>query len=60
MEVYLVNKETKEIVETYKAVIQWSYNFVEYKIGGGRCKIYCDEEIEYFTNVNNLEYYNMH
>ena len=46
--VYLVNKETKEIINTYNDVIGWGYNFVEYN-NGGRCKSYCGEN-EYFTD----------
>ena len=49
MKVYLINKETNEIIKEYTNIISWSYNFVEYN-NGGRCKIYCNEN-EYFTDV---------
>lgn len=48
MKVYLINKETNEVVAEYKDVISWGYNFVEY-FNGGRCKIYCEDN-EYFTD----------
>ena len=51
MKVYLKNTETNETIREFNNVISWGYNFVEYN-NGGRCKIYCDEEKEYFTNVN--------
>ena len=54
MEVYLINKETNEIVRTFNNVINWSENFVEYD-NGGRAKIYCDTEVEYFTDVAPVE-----
>ena len=49
MIVYLINKETNEIINEYKNVISWGYNFVEFN-NGGRCKIYCNSETEYFTD----------
>ena len=48
MKVYLVSKETKQVIGEYKNVISWGYNFVEFH-NGGRCKIYCNEN-EYFTD----------
>lgn len=50
MEVYLVNKETNEILRTFTDVKSWNETFVEFKNGGFRSKIYCGEN-EYFTNV---------
>ena len=47
--VYLINKETKETIQEFNNVINWGFNFVEYT-NGGRCKIYCDHEKEYFTD----------
>ena len=47
--VYLINKETKETIQEFNNVINWGFNFVEYN-NGGRCKIYCDHEKEYFTD----------
>ena len=49
MKVYLINNETNEIVNEYSNVISWGFNFVEYD-NGGRCKIYCDSEVEHFSN----------
>lgn len=49
MTIYLINKETNEIIREFDNVINWSYNFVEYN-NNGRAKIYCDTETEYFTD----------
>ena len=49
MTIYLKNKETNEVINTYTNVIRWSVDFVEYD-NGGRGKIYCNTEIEYFTD----------
>lgn len=48
MKVYLVKKETEEVLQEFNNVINWGYNFVEYN-NGCRCKIYCNED-EYFTD----------
>lgn len=48
MIVYLINADTNEVINEYKNVIHWGYNFVEYNNGSGRCKLYCNEN-EYFT-----------
>lgn len=50
MIIYLRNKETNEVINTFHNVINWGYDFVEYDNNGGRCKIYCDEN-EYFSNI---------
>ena len=50
MKVYLKNLETNEIISEYDNVIHWGYNFVEFN-NGGRCKIYCNTETEYFTDI---------
>lgn len=50
MKVYLIDRETNEIKNTYDNVISWGINYVEYLNGGFRAKIYCNEETEYFTN----------
>ena len=50
MKLYLINKEAKELIQTFYNVIYWGYNFVEYNNGGYRTKIYCDTETEYFTD----------
>lgn len=49
MKVYLISMETNETIREFDNVIRWSYNFVEYD-NGGRAKIYCDTETEYFTD----------
>lgn len=59
MEIYLINTETNEVIGTFKNVLDWGFNFVEYE-NSGRAKIYCDSEKEYFTdkpieNTENLE-----
>lgn len=52
MKIYLKNKETNEVINEYSNVIAWGVDFVEYD-EGGRAKIYCDAETEYFTDVEN-------
>lgn len=47
--IYLINAETNEIIQTFEDVIAWGYNFVEYKNGNYRAKMYCNEN-EYFTD----------
>ena len=49
MTIYLINAETNKTIQTFKNVISWSYNFVEYKNGVYRAKMYCGEN-EYFSN----------
>ena len=55
MEIYLIDRETKEIKSTYTNVKSWSENFVETINNGLKSKIYCDSETEYFANVYNAE-----
>lgn len=50
MEVYLIRKETDEVINTFRAVIKWAYNYVEYLNNNNRAKVYCNEETEYFTD----------
>lgn len=50
MEVYLIDIETNEVKQTYKNVIKFGYDWVEFD-NGGRCKIYCNPETEYFTDT---------
>ena len=50
MKVYLINKQTKEIVREFKNVISWDYNSVTFMNGGYVGKIYADEN-EYFTDT---------
>lgn len=47
--IYLINVETKEVLNTYNNVLDWGSNFVEYSQGGLRAKIYCNAN-EYFTD----------
>lgn len=49
MVIYLKNKETNEVINTYTNVIRWNVDFVEYD-NGGRGKTYCNTDIEYFTD----------
>lgn len=49
MKVYLINTEINEVIRTFKDVISWGVNFVEYSVGNFRHKIYCEPN-EYFTN----------
>ena len=48
--IYLINAETKEVLNTYNNVIAWGSNFVEYGQGDFRAKIYCNDD-EYFTDT---------
>lgn len=47
--IYLINKETNEIIQTFDEVQYWDYNFVEYTNDGYRAKMYCSEN-EYFSD----------
>ena len=48
--IYLINSETKEVINTFNNVIAWGNNFVEYTQNGLRAKIYCNDN-EYFTDT---------
>ena len=50
MEIFLINKNTKEVKNTYTNVINWGPNFVEFYNGNFRGKIYCNND-EYFTDT---------
>ena len=52
--IYLINKETNEVIQTFEDVIEWGENFVEYNNGGYRAKMYCSEN-EYFTDVEVID-----
>ena len=55
MVVYLKNKETNEILQTFENVIEWGDTFVEYRNENNyRTKTYCDEN-EYFTDIAEQE-----
>lgn len=49
MKIYLINKETNEIVRVFENADKWENNFVEYANGRYRAKMYCGEN-EYFTD----------
>jgi hypothetical protein len=50
MKIYLMDKETNEIIQTFDNVIEWSSDFVEYNNSGYRAKMYCSDN-EYFTDI---------
>lgn len=50
MKIYLINKETNEVLQKFDNVISWTDNSVTYLNGGYKAKMYCDED-EYFTDV---------
>lgn len=50
MIIYLIDRETNEIKNTYTNVAKWAENFVECSNNGLRSKFYCDSEVEYFTD----------
>lgn len=47
--IYLINKETNEVIGTFNEVQHWDYNYVEYLNGGYRAKMYCSDN-EYFSD----------
>lgn len=51
MKVYLVNKNTNEIIREFSNVISFDVNSVEYSNNGCRGKIYCDIENEYISDI---------
>lgn len=53
--IYLINSETKEVINTYNNALNWGSNFVEYGQGNFRAKIYCNDN-EYFTDNVEPEY----
>ena len=50
MKIYLINKETNEVLNTYENVISWDSTYVEFRNGKYRSKHYCNVEIEYYTD----------
>ena len=50
MEIYLINKETNKVIQTFNSVISWSANFISYNNNGNLGKIYCGDD-EYFTDA---------
>ncbi|MBQ2871595.1 hypothetical protein IJE86_07830 [bacterium] len=50
MTIYLINRETGELINTYNNVTRWAEDFVEYN-NGGRAKSYCEVESELFTDT---------
>lgn len=49
MKIYLLNKQTNDVVQEFDDVLNVGHNYVEYLNGGCRGRIYCDEETEYFS-----------
>ena len=47
--IYLINKETNEVVNTFANVLEWDERSVLYQAGKGRGKTYANEN-EYFTD----------
>lgn len=50
MNIYLIDRETNEIKDTYTNVNNWAEDFVEFATNGLRSKIYCNVETEYFSD----------
>lgn len=50
MEIYLLEKETNNLIQTFNNVTDWAENYVCYTVSGQMGKIYCDTEIEYFSD----------
>lgn len=50
MKIYLINKETNEIINEYNNVVEYTDYYIMYKAGKGISKIYVGEN-EYFTNT---------
>lgn len=55
MKIYLINRETNEIIDTYENVYNWAENFVEFTNGRFDAKHYCNIETEYFTDKEVVE-----
>lgn len=51
MEVYLIDKETDKVKQTFTNVLNFRENYVEYLNSGCRGKIYFDTEIEYISET---------
>lgn len=50
MEVYLIDKETNEVKQTFTNVVSFREDYVEYLNNGCRGKIYFNTEIEYISD----------
>lgn len=50
MRVYLIDKNTNEIIKEYNNVIEYTEDYILYQAGKGRGKLYAGEN-EYFTNI---------
>lgn len=50
MMVYLIDKNTNEIIQTFENVQEWNEEYVVYDNSGFIGKTYCDPEAEYFTD----------
>lgn len=51
MKVYLINKNTDEIIREFSDVLSFGVNYVEYSNDGCRGKIYCNTETEYISET---------
>lgn len=52
--IYLVNKDTNNVVNTFTDVISWTDEYVLYRAGKGRGMMYASEN-EYITNIHPQE-----
>lgn len=51
--IYKINKETREMLQQYTNVINWSIDFVEYTSGSIRIKEYCNNNEMFIDKVDN-------
>lgn len=49
--IYLIDKNTNQVINTFTDVISWTDEYVMYNAGKGRGVLYINEN-EYLTNVN--------
>jgi hypothetical protein len=54
MEVYLIDKETNEVKQTFANVVSFGENYVEYLNNGCRGKLYFNTEIEYIYKASEV------
>lgn len=51
MIVYLIDKNTNEVIRQFSNVLSFNITYVEYLNNGCRGKIYCDTETEYISET---------
>lgn len=51
MTVYLIDKITSEVLQTFTDVLSFDDDYVEYLNNGCRGKTYCDVETEFISDV---------